>query len=90
MSTNTALFSLSITSSLQGYFYVDAKDRIITLEVTDDNWMQGEAEAAGLYAPCVPSSPTWPRTWHHPVIVWSVCHGKLGAHTPRTYAHGRP
>ncbi|KAH9970673.1 hypothetical protein BJV74DRAFT_257459 [Russula compacta] len=48
---NTASFSPPITSSLRGYFYADAKDRIITVEVTDNNWMQGMAETAELYAP---------------------------------------
>jgi hypothetical protein len=50
INTNTASFS-SPTGSPQGYFYADPKDRIIALEVTDNNWMQGMEETAELYAP---------------------------------------
>ena len=47
---NTTSFSLPTTSP-HGYFHVDTKDRIIALEVTDNNWMQGMEETAELYAP---------------------------------------
>ena len=43
--------SSSSSSSRQGYFYADPKDRIITLEVTDNNWMQNMEETAELYIP---------------------------------------
>ncbi|KAF8502684.1 hypothetical protein F5888DRAFT_1112443 [Russula emetica] len=59
ISVNTASFSpptdsSSSSSSSRGYFYVDPKDRIITLEITDNNWMQSmeeTAETAELYIP---------------------------------------
>jgi hypothetical protein len=38
-------------SSTRGYFYADPKDRIITLEVKDNNWMQNMEETAELYVP---------------------------------------
>jgi hypothetical protein len=50
INANTASFS-SPLSSPQGYFHTDPKDRIIALEVTDNNWMQGMEETAELYAP---------------------------------------
>ncbi|KAI0298766.1 hypothetical protein B0F90DRAFT_1730877 [Multifurca ochricompacta] len=51
ISANTASFSSPVPSSPQGYFHADPRDRIITLEVTDNNWMQGIEETAELYAP---------------------------------------
>ncbi|KAI0246872.1 hypothetical protein BJV78DRAFT_1250500 [Lactifluus subvellereus] len=51
ISANTASFSSPVAPCPQGYFYADPKDRIITLEVTDNNWMQGMEETAELYAP---------------------------------------
>ena len=50
INANTASFSPPL-SSPQGYFHTDPKDRIIALEVTDNNWMQGMEETAELYAP---------------------------------------
>ena len=50
ISTNTASFS-SLKGSPHGYFYADPKDRIIALEVTDNNWMQSTEETAELYVP---------------------------------------
>jgi len=49
LNTNTASFSTP--TSQQGYFHPDPKDRIIALEVTDNNWLQGMEETAELYAP---------------------------------------
>lgn len=49
LSANTASFSPP--SSQQGYFHTDPKDRIIALEVTDNNWLQMMEETAELYAP---------------------------------------
>jgi hypothetical protein len=51
INSNTASFSSPTTASPHGYFYADPKDRIIALEVTDNNWMQGMEETAELYAP---------------------------------------
>ena len=60
ISVNTASFSpptdsnsssSSSPNSSRGYFYADPKDRIITLEVTDNNYMQGMEETAELYVP---------------------------------------
>ncbi|KAF8502677.1 hypothetical protein F5888DRAFT_1867576 [Russula emetica] len=54
ISVNTASFSPptdSSSSSSRGYFYTDPKDRIITLEVTDNNWIQSMKEKAELYVP---------------------------------------
>jgi hypothetical protein len=48
---NTASFSPPGVSSPQGFFHTDPKDRIITLEVTDNNWMQGTEGMAELYVP---------------------------------------
>lgn len=50
INNNTASFS-SPTASPHGHFYADPKGRIIALEVTDNNWMQGMEETAELYAP---------------------------------------
>ncbi|KAF8269936.1 hypothetical protein EI94DRAFT_1723941 [Lactarius quietus] len=49
LNTNTASFSTP--TSQQGYFHPDPKDRIIALEVTDNNWLQGMEETAELYVP---------------------------------------
>ena len=49
LNTNTASFSAP--SSAQGYFHTDPKDRIIALEVTDNNWLQMMEETSELYAP---------------------------------------
>ena len=49
LNTNTASFS--VPSSTQGYFHTDPKDRIIALEVTDNNWLQSMEETSELYAP---------------------------------------
>ncbi|KAI0294181.1 hypothetical protein BC826DRAFT_1104773 [Russula brevipes] len=51
ISANTASFSPPTTTSPRGYFHADPKERIIALEVTDSNWMQGMEETAELYAP---------------------------------------
>ncbi len=58
ISVNTASFSPPTDSnsnsrfnSSRGYFYADPKDRIITLEVTDNNWLQNMEETAELYVP---------------------------------------
>ena len=49
---NAASFSPPTNSnSSRGYFYADPKDRIITLEVTDKNWMHFIEETAELYVP---------------------------------------
>lgn len=99
ISVNTASFSpptnsnFSSNSSPRGYFYADPKDRIITLEITDDNWIQNMAETAEL---CVPA-----RTFlayiaaHPPAEPASPCSGPVvdvpweewgphGAHLVRT------
>lgn len=49
INANTASFSSP--SSPKGYFHTDPKDRIIALEVTDNNWLQGMEETAELYTP---------------------------------------
>jgi hypothetical protein len=56
ISVNTASFSpptdsnsSSSSNSSRGYFYADPKDRIITLEVADNNWIQSIEETAELY-----------------------------------------
>jgi hypothetical protein len=50
ISVNTASFSPPTDSnSSRGYFYADPKDRIITLEVADNNWNQSIEETAELY-----------------------------------------
>ncbi|KAH8999899.1 hypothetical protein EDB86DRAFT_2908175 [Lactarius hatsudake] len=53
INANTASFSspTASSSSPSGYFHADPKDRIIALEVTDNNWMQGMEETAELYTP---------------------------------------
>ena len=51
ISANTASFSQPANTSPRGYFHMDPKDRIVTVEVADDNWMQGMGETAELYAP---------------------------------------
>ncbi|KAH8983465.1 hypothetical protein EDB92DRAFT_1574727 [Lactarius akahatsu] len=53
INANTASFSspTASSSSPSGYFHTDPKDRIIALEVTDNNWMQGMEETAELYTP---------------------------------------
>jgi hypothetical protein len=51
ISANTASFSSPIAPCPQGYFHADPKDRIFTLEVTDNNWMQDMEDTAELYAP---------------------------------------
>ena len=51
ISVNTASFSPPTDPSARGYFHADPKDRIIALEVTDNNWLQGREETAELYAP---------------------------------------
>jgi hypothetical protein len=58
ISVNTASFSpptdsnsSSNPNSSRGYFYTDPKDRIITLEVADNNLMQSVEETAELYVP---------------------------------------
>jgi hypothetical protein len=58
ISVNTASFSpptdfnsSSSSNSSRGYFYADPKDRIITLEVMDNNLMQHIEETAELYVP---------------------------------------
>ena len=56
ISVNTASFSPPTDSGpsshpSRGYFYADPKDRIITLEVTDNNSMQLKEETAELYVP---------------------------------------
>jgi len=52
ISVNTASFSPPTDSnSSRGYFYADPKDRIITLEVADNNLMQNVEETAELYVP---------------------------------------
>ena len=51
ISTNTASLSPPTNASIRGYFHADPMDRIIALEVTDNNWMQGMEEIAELYAP---------------------------------------
>ena len=51
ISVNTASFSPPGVTSPRGFFHADPKDRIIALEVTDNNWMQGMEETAELYAP---------------------------------------
>jgi hypothetical protein len=51
---NTASLSPPTDSSSissRGYFYADPKDRIITLEVKDNNWIQVIEETAELYVP---------------------------------------
>jgi hypothetical protein len=58
ISVNTASFSpptdwnsSSSSNSSRGYFYADPKDRIITLEVSDNNLMQSIEDTAELYVP---------------------------------------
>jgi hypothetical protein len=53
ISANTASFSppTDSNSSPRGYFYADPKDRIITLEMTDNNWMQNIEETVELRVP---------------------------------------
>jgi len=54
ISVNTASFSPPTDSNSnfsRGYFYADPKDRIITLEVTDNNLMQSMEQTAELYVP---------------------------------------
>jgi len=51
ISANTASFSQPADPSLRGYFHTDPRDRIITVEVADDNWMQVMGETAEVYTP---------------------------------------
>jgi hypothetical protein len=51
ISANTASFSEPVNPSARGYFHTDPKERIITVEVSDDNWMQGMGETAELNVP---------------------------------------
>ena len=51
ISANTASFSQPANRSPRGYFHMDPQDRMITVEVADDNWMQGMGETAELCAP---------------------------------------
>jgi hypothetical protein len=55
ISANTASFSpptnSNSNSSPRGYFYADPKDRIITLEVSNNNWVQEAELMAELYVP---------------------------------------
>lgn len=57
ISVNTASFSpptdSNSSSNSRGYFYADPKDRIITLEVVDNNSMQSMEETSELYVPAL-------------------------------------
>ena len=105
ISANTASFSEPVNPSARGYFYTDPKDRIITVEVSDDNWIQGMGETAELYAPARtflahiaahPPSITEPSasTRGPPVDVPWEAWGPHGAHLVRapdqTYIIRRP
>ena len=51
ISANTASFSQPVKPSPRGYFFPDPRERVITVEVVDDNWMQSMGETAELYVP---------------------------------------
>ena len=91
ISANTASFSSPVAPCPQGYFYADPTDRIITLEVTDNNWIQGKEETAELYAPvrtflayiAAHPSPAMAPSARGPVNVPWEAWGPHGAHLIR-------
>lgn len=97
INANTASFS-SPTASFsapQGYFHADPKDRIVALEVTDNNWMQGMEETAELYTPArtfltyiaahppVTASASTSISGQNPIYVPWEAWGPQGAHLVR-------
>ncbi|KAF8472258.1 hypothetical protein DFH94DRAFT_856144 [Russula ochroleuca] len=87
ISVNTASFSpptdtdsnSNSNSFPRGYFYADPKDRIITLEVTDNNWMQNMEETAELY---VPTRTFLAYMAAHPPLAVSAVRAGTGAGGP--------
>ena len=105
ISANTASFTRPANPSPRGYFHTDPKDRIIIVEVADDNWMQSIGETAELYAPArtflayiaahPPSATELPASMRGPPVdvPWEAW-GPHGAHLVRapdqTYIIRRP
>jgi len=77
INANTASFSPP-SSSPQGYFHTDPKDRIIALEVTDNNWMQCMEETAELYAPS------------HTFLTYITAHPPVAASTSTSLSGQKP
>jgi hypothetical protein len=78
ISANTASFSpptnSNSNSSPRGYFYADPNDRIITLEVSNSNWVQETELMAELYVPV--------RTF----LAYIAAHPALAASPRKAYA----